>query len=339
MQLSEVDYRDIQGLVRFGYGHLTRGALPCWCRSPTPRRRARGSAANRGVTNAVAGRQAADARCRSPSRCEGLRKLGVRRQVLEGFSLEFQRRHGRTRTARAGSATSATNDPERWHWGGAGQAVSARPDHALRGGRRSRRTGRRRSKGALWEAAFTQVYRLSTSSQERSRAVRLRRRRQPAAARLERAASRRGCATPPNTPTCRRSANSCSAIRTSTAATPTVRCSMPQDDRARRPAARRGRARQARFRPQRHLSGVARPRAERLRLQGFRRATRPATIRRRRTRSRAPCPAACRRTFRSFRRGPRIRRRGRPGTSAVAQCPSRWTIPSGSSRPAARSCR
>src|SRR5437868_3908899 len=112
MQFSDVDYRDIQGLVRYGYGHLPEASFHlleiadaaqarAWLRGVFPK-----------ITTAVAGEKP---RCalHVAFSAAGLSKLGV---PLEGFSAEF--RIGmveQSRSRRLGDVKD--NDPDCWYWG------------------------------------------------------------------------------------------------------------------------------------------------------------------------------------------------------------------------------
>src|SRR5258705_11285702 len=89
MELSDVDYRDIQGLVRFGHGHLPEARFLLAEIIDAAKAREWIRSAEELVTQAHDGDK--------PTRVlqiaftsEGLSKLGVPPQGLEGFSLEFR---------------------------------------------------------------------------------------------------------------------------------------------------------------------------------------------------------------------------------------------------------
>src|SRR5262245_27886779 len=116
MPLTDEDYRDIQGLVRFGYGHLgsarfhllTLVDLPAACAwlSEAP------------VTTAVKGPRPETALNVAFS-YEGLRKLGGRPGTLAQFPYEFK--SGMTEPSRARRLGDVdANDPNGWQWGGPG---------------------------------------------------------------------------------------------------------------------------------------------------------------------------------------------------------------------------
>jgi deferrochelatase/peroxidase EfeB len=166
MQFSQVDYRDIQGLVRFGHAHLPE-AVFCVAQivdSARARQWIRDSVAD--VTQAVAG---AKPRCamQIAFTFDGLRALGVPRQVLEGFSHEFQvGMVESSRSRRLGDVGS--NDPKCWEWGVPGEScphvlVMIYAEAGTLGARESALKGKR------WSAAFRDLQRLSTRLDEKDR--------------------------------------------------------------------------------------------------------------------------------------------------------------------------
>ena len=260
-----VDYDDIQGLVRFGYKHHTQASLPAAARDG-PRRGARWLA-TAPVSSARDGRAAAGDR--AAGRAQRRRPARARRApttIVEGFAAEFiaGMSSDASRARRLGDV--GANDPAAGN-GAAGGARAARAGDALRHAGRARRLRRARSRRSATRASSS--WRCLTTTDmdgvepfgfadgisqpsldwQRERPARDEERAdytQPVAA----------------------SANSCSAIRTNTAATPTGRCST----RARRrgaPAARRGCARPRRPRPQRQLPRAAPAAAGRARLLAF----------------------------------------------------------------------
>ena len=87
MQFSDVDYRDIQGLVRFGHGHLPEARFLLVEIADDAKARAWIRSAAERVTQAYAGDKPRRA-LQIAFTCEGLVKLRVPREVIEGFSLE-----------------------------------------------------------------------------------------------------------------------------------------------------------------------------------------------------------------------------------------------------------
>jgi Dyp-type peroxidase family len=121
--MSEVDYADVQGLLRFGYGHMTsasyvlvrvkhQDAAKAWLRS-TP------------VTTAVAQKPPPKRALNVAFTAAGLRALGVPESIVSAFSHEF--RGGmwqESRTRQLGDVQK--NAPSNWIWGSDG-----REPHAL----------------------------------------------------------------------------------------------------------------------------------------------------------------------------------------------------------------
>ena len=86
--MSDVDYADMQGLVRFGYGHMTRAsyalvkvknvaAAKSWLRSAS-------------VTSAVATKPPPVTALNVAFTAPGLSALGLPQSVIAGFSHEFR---------------------------------------------------------------------------------------------------------------------------------------------------------------------------------------------------------------------------------------------------------
>lgn len=117
MTHSEVDYADVQGLVRFGYKRLTKAsyalvrvqnvaAARAWLRSAP-------------VANAVEMKPPPAAALQVAFTSEGLRALGVSESVIAGFSHEFCA--GMTQENRARQLGDVgSNAPKYWEWGGPG---------------------------------------------------------------------------------------------------------------------------------------------------------------------------------------------------------------------------
>lgn len=158
MQFSDADYRDIQGLARFGFGHL-KEAVFLLERIADPAA-ARAWLAATPVTNAIREDRLPQHALQVAFTFEGLQALGVSPQALGAFSDEFQTgMTEKNRSRRLGD--TAANDPERWHWGKPGEAPHVlimlyAPDGGLA-------AWEAKVKGAGFASAFTPYYRLSTS--------------------------------------------------------------------------------------------------------------------------------------------------------------------------------
>ncbi len=112
---SPVDYADIQGLVRFGYGELTEASfLLLRIRDAAS---ARSWLASASISNAVALAKAPDTALQIAFTCEGLRALGLNEDVLAGFSAEFYSGMSgdESRSRRLGDV--GANSPQYWEWG------------------------------------------------------------------------------------------------------------------------------------------------------------------------------------------------------------------------------
>lgn len=121
--MSEVDYADVQGLVRFGYGHMTSAsyalvrvknadAAKAWLRSAP-------------VTTAVAQKPPPETAMNIAFTAPGLRTLGVPQSIIAGFSHEFRGGMGQESRARQ-LGDVGKNAPSNWTWGSDG-----REPHAL----------------------------------------------------------------------------------------------------------------------------------------------------------------------------------------------------------------
>lgn len=113
---SSVDYADIQGLVRFGYGALTEASFLLLRIRDT--RTARIWLSSAPISNAVALPQAPNTALQVAFTCEGLRVLGLSENLLSGFSAEFYSGMSgdASRSRRLGD--EGANSPEYWEWGG-----------------------------------------------------------------------------------------------------------------------------------------------------------------------------------------------------------------------------
>ena len=103
MPLSDDDYRDIQGLVRFGYRHLEAARFHLLTIADAAAARAWLSKAP--VTTAVKGHRP-DVALQVAFTYEGLQRLGGAPGTLVAVPVRIQVRNDRGRAERAGSATS-----------------------------------------------------------------------------------------------------------------------------------------------------------------------------------------------------------------------------------------
>ena len=114
MTYNMVDYADVQGLVRFGYGRMTSAsyalvrvkdvaAAKAWLRAAP-------------VTNAVGQRPPPTTALQIAFTAPGLTKLGLPPSVVEGFSREFRGGMAQERRARQ-LGDVGKNAPSKWLWG------------------------------------------------------------------------------------------------------------------------------------------------------------------------------------------------------------------------------
>jgi Dyp-type peroxidase family len=113
--MNEVDYTDVQGLVRFGYKRMTKASYALV--------RVKDAAAARAwlrtapVTSAVAMDPSPKSALHVAFTVSGLRALGVSESVIAGFSHEF--RDGMVQEYRSRQLGDVeANDPKWWDWGG-----------------------------------------------------------------------------------------------------------------------------------------------------------------------------------------------------------------------------
>jgi Dyp-type peroxidase family len=121
--MSQVDYADVQGLVRFGYGHMTSAsyvlvrvknadAAKAWLRAAP-------------ITTAVEQKPPPNTALNIAFTAPGLKALGVPEPIIAGFSHEFRGGMGQESRARQLSDVGK-NAPSNWTWGSEG-----REPHAL----------------------------------------------------------------------------------------------------------------------------------------------------------------------------------------------------------------
>jgi Dyp-type peroxidase family len=157
--MSEVDYADVQGLVRFGYGHMTGAsyalvrmknvaAAKAWLRTAP-------------VTSAIALKPPPKTAMNIAFTAPGLRALGLTESIIAGFSHEF--RGGMAEESRARQLGDVGNSaPSNWAWGRYAREPHAvvmffaEPEHFD--------SFVQSTKGNTWSDAFEEVTSLGTSN-------------------------------------------------------------------------------------------------------------------------------------------------------------------------------
>lgn len=123
MSPTVVEYNDVQGLVRYGYGKLTEACfLLLKVRDASAARSwLAAEVAASAVTTAAELSQAPKTALQLAFTREGLQALGVSGEVLAGFSAEFLSGIAgeESRSRRLGDVGG--NSPQYWQWGGAGK--------------------------------------------------------------------------------------------------------------------------------------------------------------------------------------------------------------------------
>jgi deferrochelatase/peroxidase EfeB len=112
--MSEVDYADVQGLVRFGYGHMTRASYVLVKIKNAAAAKAWIGGAS--VTSAIAQKPVPKTALNLAFTAAGLEALGVPDSVIAGFSHEFRGGMARENRARQLGDIGA-NAPSNWNWG------------------------------------------------------------------------------------------------------------------------------------------------------------------------------------------------------------------------------
>jgi len=157
MELSDTDYRDIQGLVRFGHGPLKAARFHLLTIADAVA--ARQWLAVAPVTSAVKNHPPETA-LQIALTYDGLRALDVAPDVLGQFPYEFITGMAEpSRSRRLGDI--ATNDPKHWRWGGPGQVPHAL---VLLYATTNERLDdwEKKIKDQNWNAAFSELQCLST---------------------------------------------------------------------------------------------------------------------------------------------------------------------------------
>jgi deferrochelatase/peroxidase EfeB len=119
MTVSAVDYNDVQGLVRFGYGPLTEACFLLLNISDA--RAARAWLSTAPIATAEEWSQPPKTALQVAFTCEGLLALGVEDDVMAGFSDEFLSGMAgqESRSRRLGDI--GANSPQNWQWGAPGK--------------------------------------------------------------------------------------------------------------------------------------------------------------------------------------------------------------------------
>jgi len=114
---KSVELEDIQGLVRFAYGHLKQACFLLLRVKEQKQDAARAWLAQLPVTSAVDASPAPARALQVALTCEGLRALGVGDDILQGFSVEFVAGMvgDENRSRRLGDVGDSA--PARWQWG------------------------------------------------------------------------------------------------------------------------------------------------------------------------------------------------------------------------------
>jgi deferrochelatase/peroxidase EfeB len=174
MKLSDQDFADIQGLVRFGHGHLRaacffllrivdRAAARAWLADATAQKWGDNPDAPVRITNAIKVRPVPDTALQVAFTFGGLRELEMDKAVLDGFPLDFRSGMAgeEARSRRLGDV--GENDPKGWEWGGSPDKlphalvlVYASTDDRLA-------SFLTEVKGARWDNAFAEIKCLTTT--------------------------------------------------------------------------------------------------------------------------------------------------------------------------------
>jgi len=157
--MSEVDYADVQGLVRFGYGQMTSAsyalvrvknvdAAKAWLRSAP-------------VTTAVAQKPPPNTAMNIAFTAPGLRALGLPESIITGFSHEFRGGMGQESRARQ-LGDVGKNAPSTWTWGSYGREPHALVMFFAEPGQFD--SSIQRAKDQNWSEAFEEITSLGTSN-------------------------------------------------------------------------------------------------------------------------------------------------------------------------------
>jgi Dyp-type peroxidase family len=156
---SSVDYADVQGLVRFGFGKMTEACYFLLNIKNAPA--ARAWFRNAPITTAVEKTPPPRTALQTAFTRDGLEKLQVPDNVIAGFSAEFLcgMAGEENRSRRLGDA--GANSPKNWQWGGSGKVPHAVVMLFAEPGQLER--WQQSIKGEFWQAAFEAIECLPTS--------------------------------------------------------------------------------------------------------------------------------------------------------------------------------
>jgi deferrochelatase/peroxidase EfeB len=160
--ISSVDYADIQGLVRFGFGSMTEACYFLLNIKDATAARAWLKATHSQITTAEERRPSPKAALQVAFTHEGLKRMQVPSHVMEGFSAEFRcgMAGDESRSRRLGD--TGANSPESWEWGGSGNVPHAVIMLFAEPGLLE--SWKASIKGDLWKAAFDEIRCLPTSN-------------------------------------------------------------------------------------------------------------------------------------------------------------------------------
>jgi len=156
---SAVDYSDVQGLVRFGFAHMSEAVyLLLQVRNPAAARAWLGQAP---VTSAADKNPIPTTALQIAFTRQGLEALRVPQQVIAGFSAEFVSgiAGDADRSRRLGD--TGTNAPESWLWGGANKVPHALVMLFAEDGQLD--SWQQSISSPLFHGAFEEIARLTTS--------------------------------------------------------------------------------------------------------------------------------------------------------------------------------
>jgi len=157
--MTQIDYADVQGLVRFGYGQMTSAsyllvrvknaeAAKAWIRSAP-------------VTTAVAQKPPPKTAINIAVTASGLKALGVAESIIAGFSHEFREGMGQESRARQ-LGDVGKNAPSNWNWGSYGREPHAVVMFFAEQGQLDSFIQRARNQN--WSDAFEEIASLGTSN-------------------------------------------------------------------------------------------------------------------------------------------------------------------------------
>src|SRR5262249_39065056 len=157
--MSEVDYADVQGLVRFGYGHMPSASYVLLRVKDTDAAKAWLRWAP--VTAAIEQKPPPNTAMNIAFTASGLRALGLPESIVGGFSHEF--RGGMAQESRAGQLGDVgKNAPSNWTWG----SYRREPDAVVMFFAQSDQFDSfvQRSRDQNWSEAFDEITSLGTSN-------------------------------------------------------------------------------------------------------------------------------------------------------------------------------